>query len=234
MRHFCEKYLKNLSTHSKDIKFIVIIFHLTHVLFQLCRSSHKFCINISSNVCESHQFSFEFQSVHTHTLSLSRSFIEMARTKQTARKSTGGKAPRKQLATKAARHHQHQPPAEWRSLTVIAQVPRLFVRSVATRNRLNCWSANCPSNVWSVRSLKISRPTCVSNRRPSWLSKKHPRLTSSVSPSCQRTSSWPAVSEENVPKLTSLIISTSSKLNGLFQDHQNNFRRKDSNLFTVK
>ena len=35
----------------------------------------------------------------------------MARTKQTARKSTGGKAPRKQLATKAARktpyHHRH-------------------------------------------------------------------------------------------------------------------------------
>ena len=29
--------------------------------------------------------------------------VEMARTKQTARKSTGGKAPRKQLATKAAR-----------------------------------------------------------------------------------------------------------------------------------
>ncbi|XP_014651782.1 PREDICTED: histone H3.1-like [Ceratotherium simum simum] len=33
----------------------------------------------------------------------SRSFLVMARTKQTARKSTGGKAPRKQLATKAAR-----------------------------------------------------------------------------------------------------------------------------------
>ncbi|XP_024985322.1 histone H3-like centromeric protein CSE4 [Cynara cardunculus var. scolymus] len=32
-----------------------------------------------------------------------RIFIQMARTKQTARKSTGGKAPRKQLATKAAR-----------------------------------------------------------------------------------------------------------------------------------
>ena len=29
----------------------------------------------------------------------------MARTKQTARKSTGGKAPRKQLATKAARKY---------------------------------------------------------------------------------------------------------------------------------
>ena len=36
------------------------------------------------------------------SLCLSLSFI-MARTKQTARKSTGGKAPRKQLATKAAR-----------------------------------------------------------------------------------------------------------------------------------
>ena len=30
-------------------------------------------------------------------------YVDMARTKQTARKSTGGKAPRKQLATKAAR-----------------------------------------------------------------------------------------------------------------------------------
>merc|ERR1711933_75118 len=32
-----------------------------------------------------------------------RNTVAMARTKQTARKSTGGKAPRKQLATKAAR-----------------------------------------------------------------------------------------------------------------------------------
>ena len=36
-------------------------------------------------------------------LSFHFSFSKMARTKQTARKSTGGKAPRKQLATKAAR-----------------------------------------------------------------------------------------------------------------------------------
>ena len=35
--------------------------------------------------------------------SLTFELAEMARTKQTARKSTGGKAPRKQLATKAAR-----------------------------------------------------------------------------------------------------------------------------------
>jgi hypothetical protein len=38
-------------------------------------------------------------TTHTHT----HTPIEMARTKQTARKSTGGKAPRKQLAAKAAR-----------------------------------------------------------------------------------------------------------------------------------
>ncbi|GKU96817.1 hypothetical protein SLEP1_g10009 [Rubroshorea leprosula] len=36
-------------------------------------------------------------------LRISLLFPEMARTKQTARKSTGGKAPRKQLAAKAAR-----------------------------------------------------------------------------------------------------------------------------------
>merc|ERR1712130_274433 len=34
---------------------------------------------------------------------------KMARTKQTARKSTGGKAPRKQLASKAARKSAKQP-----------------------------------------------------------------------------------------------------------------------------
>jgi len=39
----------------------------------------------------------------TRRLSLRHRYLKMARTKQTARKSTGGKAPRKQLATKAAR-----------------------------------------------------------------------------------------------------------------------------------
>ncbi|GBP92396.1 Histone H3, embryonic [Eumeta japonica] len=55
----------------------------------------------------------------------------MARTKQTARKSTGGKAPRKQLATKAARKAHHtggvKKPHRYR--------PELspFARSVAIR-----------------------------------------------------------------------------------------------------
>nr|XP_011313837.1 PREDICTED: uncharacterized protein LOC105273229 [Fopius arisanus] len=42
-------------------------------------------------------------SLRTLNVQSSRDFDAMARTKQTARKSTGGKAPRKQLATKAAR-----------------------------------------------------------------------------------------------------------------------------------
>jgi histone H3 len=50
-----------------------------------------------------------YYNLHSNSFYLSFSILyssfyrEMARTKQTARKSTGGKAPRKQLATKAAR-----------------------------------------------------------------------------------------------------------------------------------
>ena len=40
-------------------------------------------------------------------LSIFRKFYPMARTKQTARKNTGAKAPRKQLANKAARKTTH-------------------------------------------------------------------------------------------------------------------------------
>ena len=46
-------------------------------------------------------FDQSFGSVFTHNIK--NNSLKMARTKQTARKSTGGKAPRKQLATKAAR-----------------------------------------------------------------------------------------------------------------------------------
>ena len=46
----------------------------------------------------------------------------MARTKQTARKSTGGKAPRKQLASKAARKSAHLLVVS-RNHTDISQVP---------------------------------------------------------------------------------------------------------------
>ena len=46
---------------------------------------------------------FSLESVLLGYTNCNVSLVAMARTKQTARKSTGGKAPRKQLATKAAR-----------------------------------------------------------------------------------------------------------------------------------
>lgn len=71
--------------------------------------------------------------------------------------------------------------------------------------------ANCLSSDWCVRSLRTSRPTFDSNRRPSVPSRKPLKLTlspcsktptcapstPSVSRSCQRTSSWLAESVVN-------------------------------------
>ena len=58
----------------------------------------------------------------------------MARTKQTARKSTGGKAPRKMLATEAARKHGHHPngvkkPHRYRPGTVALREIRRYQKS---------------------------------------------------------------------------------------------------------
>ena len=62
----------------------------------------------------------------------------MARTKQTARKNTGGKAPRKQLANKAARKSTHAAPAgglkkphRFRPGTVALREIRRFQKSVS-------------------------------------------------------------------------------------------------------
>ncbi|CAK9134716.1 unnamed protein product [Ilex paraguariensis] len=66
---------------------------------------HRYLLSLLSPDLYSH--SYKPKQNHKSTLgsqlSLSLSVSPMARTKQTARKSTGGKAPRKQLATKAAR-----------------------------------------------------------------------------------------------------------------------------------
>lgn len=55
--------------------------------------------------CRATRIQYKSESAWSLRYSLNFSVVssEMARTKQTARKSTGGKAPRKQLATKAAR-----------------------------------------------------------------------------------------------------------------------------------
>jgi histone H3 len=71
------------------------MFSLAHFCSCAPTISYKYLCDLARE----HQFSFEFQSVHI----VKGKRKIMARTKQTARKSTGGKAPRKQLATKAAR-----------------------------------------------------------------------------------------------------------------------------------
>ncbi|KAL0353038.1 UNVERIFIED_CONTAM: histone H3.2 [Sesamum angustifolium] len=81
----------------------------------------------------------------------------MARTKQTARKSTGGKAPRKQLATKAARKSAPatggvKKPHRFR----LGLLP--FARSGSTRNPLSSSSGSCHFRGLCVRLRRISRP----------------------------------------------------------------------------
>ena len=100
----------------------------------------------------------------------------MAQTKQTARKSTGGKAPRKQLATKAAR--KSAPAAGGvKSHTVTVQEPSLYVRSVVTKSLPTFLSASCPSSVLFVRLLRTSSLIFASRDLPSWPYKNPPKLT---------------------------------------------------------
>merc|ERR1711875_159628 len=125
-----------------------------------------------------------------------------------ARKSTGGKAPRKQLATKAARKSAPatggvKKPHRYRPGTVALREIRRYqkstelllrklpfqrlVREIAqdfktdlrfqSRDLLSYCYASCRSNVWFVKSRKISRQIFGSNLAQSWRSKKLPRLT---------------------------------------------------------
>merc|ERR1712024_90078 len=98
------------------------------------------------------------QSKHQHVLRKKK----MARTKQTARKSTGGKAPRKQLATKAARKSAPatggvKKPHRYRPGTVALREIRRYQKST----ELCC--ASYPSNVWFEKSHKISKQIFDSN-----------------------------------------------------------------------
>uniref|UniRef100_A0A8D2DBI9 Histone H2A/H2B/H3 domain-containing protein n=1 Tax=Sciurus vulgaris TaxID=55149 RepID=A0A8D2DBI9_SCIVU len=106
----------------------------------------------------------------------------MARTKQTARKSTGGKAPRKQLATKAARKSAPatggvKKPHRYRPGTVALREIRRYQKSTELL----------------IRKLPFQRPA-----RPTWWGcSRTPTCapsTPSASPSCPRTSSWRAAS----------------------------------------
>ena len=85
----------------------------------------------------------------------------MARTKQTARKSTGGKAPRKQLATKAARKSNPnvkggvKKARRYRPGTLALKEIRKYQRSADLLIR------KLPFQRLVRRSHKISRLTCV-------------------------------------------------------------------------
>uniref|UniRef100_A0A7N6BDX1 Histone H2A/H2B/H3 domain-containing protein n=1 Tax=Anabas testudineus TaxID=64144 RepID=A0A7N6BDX1_ANATE len=109
----------------------------------------------------------------------------MARTKQTARKSTGGKAPRKQLATKAARKSAPatggvKKPHRYRPGTVALREIRRYQKSTELL----------------IRKLPFQRPA----RLTWWGSSRTPTCAPSTprgSPSCPKTSSWPDASAES-------------------------------------
>jgi len=120
----------------------------------------------------------------------------MARTKQTARKSTGGKAPRKQLATKAARKSAPatggvKKPHRYRPGTVALREIRRYQKSTELLIRKLPFQR-------LVREIAQDFKTEVSSRTPT-CAPSTPR----ESPSCQRTSSWRAESVVNVHKSSS-------------------------------
>merc|ERR1712157_654702 len=118
-------------------------------------------------------------------------------------------------ATKAARKSAPstggvKKPHRYRPGTVALREIRRYQKSTELLIR------NCPSNDWSEKLPKISKPTCDSSPLLSWLCKKPLKLTWSVSsktptcvlstlselPSCPRTSNWPEGSEVNELKCT--------------------------------
>uniref|UniRef100_A0A3Q0QYN7 Uncharacterized protein n=1 Tax=Amphilophus citrinellus TaxID=61819 RepID=A0A3Q0QYN7_AMPCI len=125
----------------------------------------------------------------------------MARTKQTARKSTGGKAPRKQLATKAARKSAPstggvKKPHRYRPGTVALREIRRYQKSTELL----------------IRKLPFQRPA-----RPIWWVCLRTPICApsmpSVSPSCPKTSSWHVASAESALKCSlSLSLSLSPPL----------------------
>ena len=126
----------------------------------------------------------------------------MARTKQTARKSTGGKAPRKQLATKAARKSPStgrvKKPHRYRPGTVALREIRHYQKSTELLIR------KMPFQSWWGRSPRISKPTWGSRVPPSarcrrlvkciwWVCMKILICVPSTlreSPSCPKTFNW--------------------------------------------
>ena len=123
-----------------------------------------------------------------------------------------------------------QPPVESRNPIGIVPVPSLSVRSVVTKSPLSFWSANCHSNVWSVRSLKTSRLTCVSSPAPSWLFKNLQQLPSipwrgKVDGGCSTETFSIIFLAEKMMDLTNVEFESSTTGTGLFLYHYRLFTK---------
>ena len=146
-------------------------------------------------------------------------------------KSTGGKAPRKQLASKAARKsapstggvkkpHRYKPGMHsntwWsstRSILIEYKVPSLSVRFVATRNPPSSSSESSLSSVSSVKSHRTSSQTSASRALPLVRFRNPSRLIWSLSsrtPICAPFT--PSVSPSNPRTFSSLVVCVASDL----------------------
>src|ERR1700744_2126098 len=119
----------------------------------------------------------------------------MARTKQTARKSTGGKAPRKQLATKAARKsapatggvkkpHRFRPgTVALREIRRYQKYTELLIRKLPFQRLVRQSAQDFKGMTNNLRlgcsTHHLFSPIFVSNHPPSWPCKKPPKLISS-------------------------------------------------------
>ena len=175
----------------------------------------------------------------------------MARTKQTARKSTGGKAPRKQLATKAARKsapatggvkkpHRYRPgTVALREIRRYQKSTELLIRKLPFQRLVREIAQDFKTDL-RFQSPGHPRPPAGQPRPTSKASSRTQTCapsTPSVSPSCQRTSNWHAASVANALKSSGHSVSHQRTTNGSFQSHYLFFRRQNkcvSSRFNVE
>ncbi|CAF98785.1 unnamed protein product [Tetraodon nigroviridis] len=143
-----------------------------------------------------------FRSSDTRPLSA------MARTKQTARKSTGGKAPRKQLATKAARKsapatggvkkpHRYRPgTVALREIRRYQKSTELLIRKLPfqrlVREIAQDFKTDLRFQSSAVMALQEASEAYSGGALRGHQPVRHPPPRGS--PSCPKTSSWPAAS----------------------------------------
>ena len=136
----------------------------------------------------------------------------MARTKHTARKNTGGKAPRKHIAHKVAskkvvaaggvkKPHRFRPgTVALREIRRFQKSTELLIRKLPFQRLVREIASEFNNDLGFQSSavLALQRPL-----RPTWsVSSRTPTSapsTPSASPSCPRTCSWPAASVVSVP-----------------------------------